>query len=76
VKNPPLFLEEYTLAAIYRNPPLIPSKKQAYQFLRVAFSFLRYSFETVGNLSPPVLTEISFQLTKKQGFIEQRTFAL
>jgi len=29
----------------------------------------------VGNLNPPVLTEISFQLTKKQGFIEQRTFA-
>jgi len=45
------------------NPPLFTeitfrlTKKQAYQFLRVAFSFLRYNFETVGNLSPPVLAE-------------------
>jgi len=45
------------------SPPVLteitfrPTKKQAYQFLRVAFSFLRYSFETVGNLSPPVLAE-------------------
>jgi len=68
VKNPPFFLEEPTPAAIYRNPPLIPSKKQAYQFLRIAFSFQRYSFETVGNLSPPVLTEITFCPTKKQAY--------